>query len=54
MSDRKPTTRQKRTEQRKSSDDTRLADSHGCFAVVDECGCRVVDPCGCYTSQCCR
>ena len=53
MSEKRSDERKTDGKNRSNPGDHRVADSCGCFYVVDPCGCRVVDPCGCYVSQCC-
>lgn len=53
MSDKKSDARKRERKNKKSHNDRSVADSCGCFQVVDACGCQVVDPCGCYVSPCC-
>lgn len=53
MTDKKTDIRKSEKKSKQQDSDRTVADSCGCFQVVDACGCRVVDPCGCYVSQCC-
>ena len=53
MSDKKTDSQKADRRRKKHSRDRSVADSCGCFHVVDACGCRVFDPCGCYVSRCC-
>ena len=53
MSDKKSDVRKSVRKNKQNSSDRSVADTCGCFHVVDACGCRVVDPCGCYVSKCC-
>ena len=52
MSDKQSKVRKSDKKNKKPGSDRSLADSSGCFYVVDACGCCVIDPCGCYVSQC--